>query len=305
MDRPRIVSIGGATIDILMQLAELPAAGQCKVAEALYEGVGGKGANQAVAAARLGADAALVAAIGDDERGLRILTRLAAENVDTAHVLRIAETPTGGVVIERDHRRHKQVAVLPGANGRLGAAEIEAAVEAIRGAAVVTLQLEIPLEAVLRAAELAGEAGVLLILDPSPARQLPDELLRYAAVLKPNAHEAEVLTGIEVTGRSSAHRAAQRLLERGVGLVAVEAGEEGNLFLSRTDEVFVPLFDIEAIDATGAGDAMTGALAVALAEGMPLAQAARFASAAAALCTRRHGAQDAMPSREEVERLLG
>ncbi|MCU1246110.1 MAG: rbsK [Acidobacteria bacterium] len=305
MDRPRIVSIGGATIDLLVQLADLPAAGQCKVADAFYEGVGGKGANQAVAAARLGADAALVAAIGDDERGLRILTRLAAENVDTAHVLRIAETPTGGVVIQRDRRRHKQVAVLPGANGRLGAAEIEAAAKVIRGAAVVTLQLEIPMEAVLRAAELAGDAGVLLILDPSPARQLPGELLRRAAVLKPNAHEAQVLTGIEVTGRSSAHLAARHLLERGVGLVAIEAGEEGNLFLSRSEEVFVPLFDIEALDATGAGDAMTGALAVALAEGMPLQQAARFAAAAAALSTRRHGAQDAMPSREEVERLLG
>jgi ribokinase len=181
---------------------------------------------------------------------------------------------------------------------------VDDAADVIRVASAVLVQLEIPLDSVLRAARIAHDAGVPLILDPSPARSLPDELLRRTTAIKPNASEARALTGIDVHDRATARSAAAALLDRGIALVAVEAGGEGNLFLTRDEEIFVPKLAVPSVDRLGAGDALTAALAVALTESMPLARAARFASAAAALTTRALGAQASMPSRAETEMLL-
>lgn len=299
-----IVSIGGISTDVLVTVDTLPAAGACRPATAFAEGIGGKGANQAVAAARLGAAAILIGAVGDDDRGRRVLSRLEEESVHTGHVIRANGAVTGAFVLVRDGAGVKQATVLPGANALLTPDRVDAAADVIRRASVVLVQLEIPLESVLQAARIAHDAGVPLILDPSPARSLPDELLRRATAIKPNAQEARVLTGIDVHDRATARRAARALLDRGVGLAAVEAGDEGNLFLTRAEEIFVPKLAVPLIDRLGAGDALTAALAVALTDPMPLARAARFASAAAALTTGGLGAQTAMPSRAEVESLL-
>jgi ribokinase len=298
-----IVSIGGIHTDVLVTVDTLPAPGTCRPATGFAEGIGGKGANQAVAAARLGATAILIGAVGGDDRGRRVLSRLEGESVHVGHVIRAAGA-TGAFVLVRDGAGVKQATVLPGANALLTPDRVDAAADVIRTASVVLVQLEIPLESVLLAARIAHDAGVPLILDPSPARSLPDELLRRATAIKPNAQEARALTGIEVHDRVTARRAARALLDRGVGLAAVEAGDEGNLFLTREEEIFVPKLAVPSIDRLGAGDALTAALAVALTEPMPLARAARFASAAAALTTRTLGAQTAMPTRAEVETLL-
>ena len=299
-----IVSIGGINSDVLVTTDTLPGVGACRPASGFAEGVGGRGANQAVAAARLGAAVILIGAVGDDDRGDRVVSRLEGESVHVGHVIRAGGAATGAFVLLRDDTGAKQATVLRGANALLTPEHVDAAADVIRTASVVLVQLEIPLDTVLRVAEIAHDAGVPLILDPSPARSLPDELLRRARAIKPNAQEARALTGIGVHDRATARRAALALLDRGVALVAVEAGDDGNLFLTRDEEIFVPKLAVPPVDRLGAGDALTAALTVALTESMPLARAARFASAAAALTTRALGAQTAMPGRAEVETLL-
>lgn len=303
MRTAEIVSVGGIAADIILRTSSLPAAGRCVIARELYQGLGGKGANQAVAAARLGGDVALIGAVGTDTAGEVALAGLVAEHVGVEYVVR-APGATGTVVIHRGDDGEKQTVVFPGANACVTRDTIAAAAPVLAAARVVVVQLEIPLETVVCVVETIRNSDVLLILDPSPVRTLPRELLAAAAVVKPNASEATALTGIKVQDLASARAAATRLLQMGSAMVAIEAGDDGNLFVSRTDEVFLPLHDVAPIDATGAGDAMVGALAVALVEGRELREAAFFASAAAALTTRGLGAQAAMPTRAELERWL-
>jgi ribokinase len=305
MRKAEIVSVGGIAVDVIVQSPQLPAPGQCVVASALHHGLGGKAANQVVAAVRLGGVAALVGSVGGDAGGEMALTRLAAEGVAIEYVHRDAGAATAMVVLQVDAEGRKQAAVLPGANGRVSRDVVDAASEVIASARIVMVQLEIPMEVVRRAIEIARGGGAQVILDASPARPLPPELLREASVVKANAAEGRALTGIEVTGVESARAAARRLLELGVQLVAIEAGDDGNLFLSAEEEVFLPLYDVAPVDRTGAGDAMVGAMAVAMVERWPLARATAFATAAAALTTRSLGAQPGMPRRDEVERLVG
>jgi ribokinase len=295
-----IVSVGGIATDIILRSSSLPANGRCVIARELHHGLGGKGANQAVAAARLGGSVALVGAVGRDPGGEAALARLAAEHVD-AEAVAYAPVTTGTVVMHKNDAGEKHTVVFPGANACVTRDTIAAAASLLAAARVVMVQFEIPLETVLCVAKVIRSGNVRLILDASPVRALPRELLASAALVKANASEATALTGIEVKDLPSARAAAMRLLEMGAAMVAIEAGDAGNLFASQTGEVFLPLDDIDPIDATGAGDAMVGALAVALAEGRDLREAAVFASAAAALATRGLGAQTAMPSRVELD----
>lgn len=304
MRRMAIVSVGGISTDVIATVEALPAPGACRRASAFDERVGGRGANQAVAAARLGARVLLIGAVGNDERGQRALSILEAESVNVSGVIRSDDAATGAFVLVRDTGGAKQAAAFPGANTLLTPGHVNDAADVIRTASAVLVQLEIRLESVLRVAAIAHDAGVPLILDPSPVRSLPDELLRRTRVVKPNAQEARALTGIDVRDRGTARQAARALLDRGVALAVVEAGDHGNLFLSNDEEIFVPKLAVPSVDRLGAGDALSAALAVALTESMPLARAARFASAAAALTTRLPGAQTSMPARSEVETLL-
>lgn len=298
-----IVSVGGIATDIILRTPSLPVVGRCVVAQELYQGLGGKGANQAVAAARLGGDVALAGAVGTDTAGEAALARLVTERVGVECVVR-APVATGTVIMHRNDRGEKQTVVFAGANACVTRDVIAAAAPLLAAARVIVVQLEIPLDSVLCVVEAVRNRDVLLILDPSPVCTLPRELLAAAAVVKANAVEATALTGIEVQDLASARAAAARLRDMGAAMVAIEAGHHGNLFSSRTDEVFLPLHEVSRIDATGAGDAMVGALAVALVQGRELQEAAVFASAAAALATRGAGAQNAMPTRAELERWL-
>lgn len=299
-----IVVVGGANTDYLIRGPRLPQRGETVQGNEFQSAPGGKGANQAVAAARLGARVAFVGRVGSDERAAQVLARLNEEKVDTGYVTRDNAAFTGVALVMVEESGEKLIMAAPGANRRLQVADVQRAAEAITHAKIVVTQLETSLEITQAVAQIAHRAGVRLILDPSPPVPLPDGLLQRITVIKPNSKEAQALTGIDVQDRASARKAAEKLLQRGVGAVAVQAGEEGNLLLWRDGERFMPKVPVKSIDATGAGDAFVAALAVALAEGQSLEEAGPFANAAAALATTVLGAQASLPRREAVEALL-
>jgi ribokinase len=300
-----IAVVGGANMDYLARGPRLPTPGDTVQGSEFQEAPGGKGANQAIAAARLGARVAFVARVGQDAPGDAVCERLAAEGVDARYVARDRDSPTGVAVIHVDARGEKQILTAPGANRRLGVSDVQLAAPAIRSARVVLMQLEPPVATVTAAAELGRSAGALVMLDPAPPAELPEELFGMLDVIRPNAGEAEALTGVEVADQRTARDAARRLLERGVGTAVVQAGSEGDLMVWGGGECWLPRIPVKSVDATGAGDAFAAAFAVMLAEGRALPEAGRFASGAAALTTTKLGAQAALPRREEVLALLG
>jgi ribokinase len=299
-----VVVVGGANMDYLVKGPDLPAPGATVEGALFQEAPGGKGANQAVAVARLGGRAALIACVGGDARGEAVVQRLVDECVDTSHIVRHGVALTGIALIAVGASGEKQIITAPGANDRLQPSAIAAAAALIASAKVVLLQLEVPFDAVDAAIRLSRAAGARVVLDPAPAKPLREEILRQLHVIRPNASEAAVLTGIQVTDRASARRAADNLLRRGVRAVCV-GSPGGNLLVSDEGETWLPHLDVEVVDETGAGDAFAGALALALAEDIDLPGAARFAHAAAALATTRVGAQAGLPRRDAVLELLG
>lgn len=299
-----VIVVGGANTDYTVRGPRLPTGNAEVQGSEFLEAPGGKGANQAVAAARLGATAGLIACVGHDQRGRVILERLGRERIAAWHVVRNTGAMTGATVIQVDASGHNQSLSAPGANLCLSVRDIRRAAPALRGARVLVIQLEPPLAAVGEAVRIAKAAGVPVVLDAGPARPLPAALLRGVAVVRANADEAEALTGVRVAGRPTARRAAETLLDRGVGAAIVEAGRRGDLAVWRDGECWLPHLNVRAVDTTGAGDAFTAALAVQLTEGQTLAEAGRFASAAAALTTTRLGAMPALPRRDEVQAFL-
>jgi ribokinase len=264
-----------------------------------HEAPGGKGANQAIAVARLGARAALVACVGDDERGRRSIAQLKKDGVDTRAVRREREAPTGAALILLDDSGQKQILTAPGANEKLSEADVFGAGELIASAEVVLVQLEIPLRTATAAIRIGRAAGARVLLDPAPARPLSEEVLRDVHVIRPNAAEAEALTGIPVRDVDSARRAATNLIRRGAGAACIGA-PAGNLLVSPEGELWLPHLPLPAVDKTGAGDAFAGALAAALAQAQPLNVAFRLAHAAAALKTTKLGAQTGLPRDREL-----
>ncbi|MEA2724902.1 MAG: ribokinase, partial [Gemmatimonadales bacterium] len=298
-----VVVIGGMNTDYLVKGERLPC-GETLEGEVFQESSGGRGGNQAVAVSRLGCRAALIGRIGADDRGTRLLDHVSAEGVDVTYVRRDANADTGAALIMVNRSGDKQSLWAPGANHRLTEADVEAAKGAIAGSKVLLAQLEVPVPAVALALRLAKAAGLRTVLDPAPALPLTEDVLRLVDVLRPNASEAATLTGFPVQDRTGAARAARALLDRGSGAVVVQAGKSGNLLVTSSEERFLPRIPVESVDSTGAGDAFAAGLAVGLAEGRPLAEAAAMGSAAAALATTKLGAQPAMPRREEVLRLV-
>ena len=279
-----VVVVGKANVDYLVRGPRLPHPGQSVTGDLFQEAPGGKGANQAVGVARLGATSALVARIGNDVRGDSIVEALITEGVVVDYVVRDPSAFTGVALCQVGGDGEKQILSAAGANARLSVDDVRAASDAIRSARVVLLQLGVPLPAVEEAIRLGRAAGARIVLDPGPPAPLRDDLLAQIDVIRPNCSEARALTDVEVLDRQSAHTAAAALLRRGVGAVAVQAGDQGDLLLWREGELWLPRFDVERLDATGAGDA--------------------FASAAAALATTVLGAQASLPRRSAVLALL-
>jgi ribokinase len=299
-----IVVIGSLNTDYVVRGDHLPRPGETVQGDMFREEPGGKGGNQAVAAARLGAKVALIGRVGADERGDRLRRRVASEGVEAAHLGRDETEATGVAIIAIDPAGEKQIVAAMGANGALGGEHVEAARATITSAKVLLAQFQIPPATIEQAVRMAHEAGLTTLLDPAPAVPLPDDFLAMVDVLRCNAGEAEVLTGVQVRDPQSAGRAAAELLRRGVGAAIVQAGPAGDLLVAPDGERFLPRHAVESIDATGAGDAFAAGVATGIAEGRSLAEAAALGSAAAALATTRLGAQSGLPRRDEVEKLL-
>lgn len=302
--RPDVVVVGAANFDFLARAEHLPRPGQTLQGHEFQAAPGGKGANQAVGVARLGIKPAFIACVGQDKSGDRILEVLAAEGVDVSAVTRHPEEPTGRALITVDRTGEKQIVAVPGANARLTATDVRRHEELFRGAKVVILTLESPMPAVIAAAKMAQDAGAKVVLDPSPPAPIPDELMRLVDIIKPDAFEALVLTGVDVKGQMGARRAGRKLVAQGVSCAIVQAGAAGDLAVMRDGERFLPRIEVPSVDATGAGDAFTAAIAVALVEGGNEAEAAVFGWAAAALATTRLGAMAGLPTRAQVLALL-
>ncbi len=301
---PRIVVVGSANTDLVLRVSHLPRPGETVLGRHLDRAPGGKGANQAVAAARAGGKVAFVARVGADPEGDATLKGLRQAGIDVQRVVRDPEAASGLALIFVDSSGQNCIGVASGANARLSPFDVQRARAEIRRAAAVVLQLESPLNTVIAATRLAQEAGVPVILNPAPARSLPASLLKRISVLTPNETEAERLTGWAITDEDSAHRAARELVDQGVRTVVLTRGAKGALLASADGIHPIPGFRVRAVDTTAAGDVFNGAFAVALAEGQPLLAAVRFANAAAALSVTRHGAQPSAPHRRDIESLL-
>ncbi len=304
MPKPSIVVIGSSNTDMIIQLDHLPRPGETILGGEFTTAAGGKGANQAVGAARAGGQVTFVARVGRDMFGDQAIAGFQRDGIATEFVFRDQTAPSGVALIFVARDGENSIAVAGGANGKLSPADVRKAKEVIAKASAVVMQLETPLETVQAAAGLAAKAGVRVILNPAPAQRLPDSLLRQVSILTPNETEAELLTGIKVTDEATAGQAADQLLAKGVQTVILTLGAKGALVATKESKQRVPGFKIKAVDTTAAGDIFNGALAVALSEGQLLLDAVRFACAAAAISVTRLGAQPSAPKRKEIEKLL-
>jgi ribokinase len=302
--KANILVMGSSNTDMIVRVPRLPQPGETILGGDFITAAGGKGANQAVAAARAGADVTFVGRVGSDLFGARALAGFARDRIRTNYVVRDPLAPSGVALIWVADTGQNSIAVASGANGRLTAADVRRARPAFARADALLMQLETPLPAVLAAAQLAAAGNIPILLNPAPARPLPDALLRRIAVLTPNETEAHLLTGIRVNSNAAAARAADRLHARGPQTVIITLGARGAFVSTRSDQQRVPGFKVKAVDTTAAGDIFNGALAVALAEVRTMTDAVRFACAAAALSITRRGAQPSAPTRAEIDRFL-
>lgn len=299
---PGIVVVGSINTDMCVFVDEIPVRGETVLGRRFAQTHGGKGANQAVAAARLGASVTFVGRVGDDVLGRDATEALRREGVCTDCVAVDGEEPSGVALIFIDRNGENTIAVAAGANNALSVDDVARAEDAIAGADYLLLQLEVPLATVCHAARLAGKHGVPVLLNPAPALAgaLPRELLSAARVLTPNREELRRLA----PRVEDPVEAAAALTKAGPGLVIVTLGAEGVLVCEEAGPARLPAFRVEALDTVGAGDCFSGALAVALAEGRSIREAARLAAAAAAISVGRQGAQASMPTRQEVVEFL-
>ncbi len=299
MKNKKILVIGSSNTDMTVKCAHLPAPGETVMGGSFITGPGGKGANQAVAAARLGGDVSFVCKVGRDGFGDCALKGYESEGIDVAHVLR-SDQPSGVALILVDEKAENSIAVAPGANSDLTVADIESVADEIRSADILLLQLEIPVESVLRAAQIAAEAGVYVILNPAPACRIPEEIYPCLSLLSPNQTEISSMTGIDAEDASSARDAVRALLDKGVKNVIITMGSKGSTVYSNGQFTHISAMKVDAVDTTAAGDTFCGALAVGLSEGLSLEKSAVFATKASALAVQKMGAQSSIPYRKEI-----
>jgi ribokinase len=299
---PRVAVVGSSNTDLVSMGDRLPQPGETLLHDAFLRAAGGKGANQAVAAARAGARVAFIAAVGDDEFGRSALAGLRKDRIDVRCVRVLSGVPSGIALILVDKRGENMIAVAPGANARLAPADVDRSRAAIQRADVLLASLEVPLASVARAARIAAAARRIVILNPAPApaRPLPVSLLRCVTYLTPNETELAAVLG----ARRAGPREARKLFALGVKAILVTRGARGVRIISQNGVMDVPAFKVRPVDTVGAGDAFNGAFAAALAEGRPLRDAVRFAQAAAAISVTIRGAQPSMPGRRAIARMM-
>jgi ribokinase len=297
-----VVVFGSINMDLVARTPHLPKPGETLTGHSFETVSGGKGANQAVAVARLGVPTEMVGRVGNDAFGLELLNSLKASGVRCDRVLTDSATHSGVAVIAVDDASENNIILIPGANGHVDESDIDRLQEVLPQAKVLMLQLEIPLPMVVAAAKAAKAVGVTVMLDPAPARSdLPDELYSLVDIITPNQIETSQLVGFPVEDLNTAIEAAHTLHQRGIQIVITKLGKLGAFCITLTETFEIPIFPVKAIDTVAAGDAFNGGLAAALAEGLPLKEAARQASAVAALSVTRTGAQPSLPTRVELE----
>jgi ribokinase len=278
----------------------LPARGETIIGSSFFMNPGGKGANQAVAAARLGGHVTFICKTGNDIFGKQAAAIFENEGIDISYLIEDHDNPSGVALITVDDEGENTIVVASGSNGSLSRADIEHSKNVIENAAIVLVQLEIPIDTVQYVAETAKAKSVRIILNPAPACTLPDALLKNISVITPNEKEAEMLTGIHVNGMDSAKEAAMILASKGIETVIITLGPKGALIYDGGKFEHISSAEVKAVDTTAAGDIFNGALAVALTEGMPVNEATKFACRAAAISVTRKGAQSSAPYRKEL-----
>jgi ribokinase len=300
-NRSKITVIGSSNTDMVVMTSHFPAPGETILGGEFLMNAGGKGANQAVAAARLGGDVTFIGKVGADIFGIEAVNNIQKEGIDVSAVTRDDKTPSGVAQIIVDEKGENCIVVAPGANMNLNRADIDNSLEQILNADILLMQLEVPIDTVVYAAKKAHQAGVKVILNPAPAAKLPDELYEYLYMITPNESETELLTGIKVTDEASALEAAAIFKERGIEITIITMGSKGAYVFSDEWKGTVPAFYVKPVDTTAAGDCFNGALAVALGSGIALKKAVTFANRASSIAVTRAGAQASLPFIEEVK----
>jgi len=299
-----IVVIGSSNTDMIIKMHRIPKPGETIIGGKFNTAAGGKGANQAVAAARAGGDVTFIARVGNDMFGQLAMEGFKKDKINVDHVLTDNSEPSGVALIFVDDHGENSIAVASGANECLSVEDVENARASISSADVLLMQLETPIDSITAAAQIARDNDVKIILNPAPAQSLDDELLSMLNFLTPNETEAECLTGIKVTDIKSAKEAGQILLNKGLEIVIITLGNQGAIVVSETQAKLISGFKVKAIDTTAAGDTFNGVLAVGISEGRELKDAIKFANAAAALSVTKLGAQPSAPNRDEIGRML-
>ena len=298
----KIIIVGSSNVDLTARVRSLPRPGETIGGATLHRANGGKGANQAVAAARLGADVTLLTCLGKDASGEMLSAQFAADGIDTSRI-KYSDTPTGTALIFVDDKAENCITVAPGSNNDLLPEDVDALRPVFSEAGYLLVQLEIPIPAVERAVLLADQLGVRTVLNPAPMNPFPKELFKHLWLITPNETEAEVLTGIAIHGEDNARAAASRLFGMGVKNVIITMGSKGSLVCTPETAVLVPSRKVQAVDTTGAGDVYNGALVAALSKGSGLIEAARIATLASSISVTRMGAQTSAPYANEIENL--
>lgn len=298
-----IMVIGSANMDLIIQVEDIPTPGETILGGQFLTASGGKGANQAVASARLGSDVCFVSCIGEDGFGETLINNYQKDNINIKHIKRSSE-PSGVAMIYVAKNGENSIAVAPGANALLTPQDLDRLTEQFIHSQIVLTQLDTPIETIVRAAELAKNNQCLFILNPAPAQSLPDELYPLIDIITPNETEAALLTGIEVINESSALAAAKVLFKRGVNNVIITMGEQGAFFYDGNNAQLISTYKVTAIDTTAAGDTFNGALVSALAQDNTLLDAIAFANKAAALSVTKLCAQTSIPYLDDMNHLV-
>lgn len=301
LQQRKILVVGSSNTDMVIKTEHLPRPGETVLGGTFFMNPGGKGANQAVAIARLGGYVSFICKTGSDIFGHQSQQLFEEEGIDTSYIFSDSKNPSGVALITVDAHAENCIVVASGANAALLPSDLASAVEAIEEADLVLMQLEIPMDTVEYVAEAAYRKGKKVILNPAPAQALSPSLLRHLSIITPNEMEAEMISGIRITDENSAREAARAIVGMGVGCVIITLGAKGALIHCDGADEFIPALKVEAVDTTAAGDVFNGALTVALAEERSLAEAVRFACKASAISVTRVGAQSSAPYRIEVD----
>ncbi|MCM8786216.1 MAG: ribokinase [Candidatus Omnitrophica bacterium] len=300
---PVITVVGSSNVDLVVKTSHYPSSGETVIGDKFFICPGGKGANQAVVVSRLGAKVNFISCIGDDFFGDIILNNLKKEKIETKTIIRKSKVSSGIALIIVDKKGENSIVVSPGANYRLNKKDIEKNKKYILSADVIVLQLEIPMSTVQYTIKIAKEKNIPVILNPAPARKIPDGLLKKIDILTPNQNELKRLTGKNLESIESVKKASYKLIDKGIKAIIVTLGEKGALLVTKDLFELVPSIKVKVIDTTGAGDAFTGGLSFALAKGIDLKKAVYFANIVAALSVRKIGAQSS-PTISKVKKFL-